>query len=154
MVFKIGSKLQSFVLLAFRVTWGWELLEAGHSHLTTVPAMVERFKGWGVPFPTVNVYISGSTEMIGGVLLILGLATRFISVPLIFNFIVAYATASKATFTQLFGGPNHLEAYDKFIDDSAFPMLILALTMFAFGPGKFAIDHLFKQHFLPRPSKD
>jgi putative oxidoreductase len=151
---RVGSKLQSFVLLALRVTWSWELLESGYGHLTHIEKTVQAFKGWGVPLPAVNVYISGSTELIGGVLLILGLATRFISIPLIFNFIVAYATASKATFTQLFHGPNPLEAYDKFIDDSAFPMLILALTMFAFGPGKFAIDHLIKRHFSARPSKD
>ena len=149
-----GSKLQSFVLLALRLTWGWELLESGYGHLTHIEKTVEAFKGWGIPLPTVNVYISGTTEMLGGALLILGLATRFIAIPLIFNFIVAYATASKATFVQLFHGPNHLEAYDKFIDDSAFPMLILALTMFAFGPGKFAIDHLIKRRFSPRSPKD
>jgi putative oxidoreductase len=150
----IGIKLQSFVLLILRVTWGWELLEAGHGHLTHIEKTVEAFKGWGIPFPTLNVYISGTTEMIGGSLLILGLATRFISVPLIFNFIVAYATASRATFRQLFHGPNNFEAYNKFIDDSAFPMLILALIMLAFGPGKFAVDHLIKRHFTARGSKD
>ena len=148
-----GSKLQPFVLLALRVTWGWELLESGYGHLTHVQKTVEAFQSWGVPLPTLNVYISGSTEMIGGALLILGLATRFIALPLVFNFLVAYATASRSTLTQLFFGPNHLEAYDKFIDDSAFPMLILALTMLAFGPGKFALDHLLL-HYRSRATTD
>ena len=148
-----GSKLQSFVLLALRVTWGWELLESGYGHLTHVQKTVEAFQSWGVPLPTLNVYISGSTEMIGGALLILGLATRFIALPLVFNFLVAYATASRSTLTQLFFGPNRLEAYDKFIDDSAFPMLILSLAMLAFGPGKFALDHLLVR-FRPRAITD
>jgi len=145
-----GSKLQPFVLLSLRVTWGWELLESGYGHLTHVQKTIEAFRSWGVPFPSLNVYVSGTTEMIGGALLILGLATRFIALPLVFNFLVAYATASRATLNQLFFGPGHLEAYDKFIDDSAFPMLILSLTMLAFGPGKFALDHLVSRHFTRR----
>ena len=149
---RVGSKLQPFVLLALRVTWGWELLESGYGHLTHIQITVEHFRSWGVPFPGLNVYVSGTTEMIGGALLILGLATRFIAVPLIFNFLVAYATASRATLTQLFFGPNHLEAYDKFIDDSAFPMLILSLIMLAFGPGKFALDHLVSRLFTRTPT--
>ena len=60
---KTGSHLQSFVLLALRITWGWELLESGYGHLTHVQKTVEAFKGWGVPLPTVNVYISGTREL-------------------------------------------------------------------------------------------
>jgi putative oxidoreductase len=149
----IGSHLQSFVLLALRLTWGWQLLESGYGHLTHVQKTVEAFKGWGVPLPQVNVYISGGTELVGGALLILGLATRLISLPLIFNFIIAYVTASRATLTQLISGPERLDGYDKFINDSAFPMLILALAMLAFGPGKISIDCLLKLIWRRRSGK-
>lgn len=134
--------LQSAVLLMLRVTWGWQLLESGYGHLTHVQKTVEAFRGWGVPLPEVNVYISGSTELIGGSLLVIGLAARLISVPLIFNFLVAYLTASRGTLKQLFVGPGRLDGYDAFINDSAFPMLILALIMLAFGPGRASVDHL------------
>jgi len=145
-----GSKLQSLVLLSLRITWGWQLLQAGYGHLTHVEKTVEAFKGWGVPFPLANVYISGSTETIGGALLVLGLATRVIAIPLVFNFLVAYATASRATLVQLVTGPGRLDAYDNFINDSAFPMLILALTMIAFGPGRVSLDHLLKRFLRAR----
>ena len=134
--------LQSAVLLMLRVTWGWQLLESGYGHLTHVQKTVEAFRGWGVPLPEVNVYISGSTELIGGFLLVIGLVARLISVPLIFNFLVAYLTASRETLKQLFVGPSRLDGYDAFINDSAFPMLMLALTMLAFGPGRASVDHL------------
>jgi putative oxidoreductase len=139
---RAGSHVQSFVLLLLRITWGWQLLESGYGHLTHIQKTVDAFRGWGVPFPQVSVYVSGCTELIGGALLLLGLATRFISVPLIFNFIVAYATASRAEFVQIVKGPAHLEGYDAFINDAAFPMLMLALTMLAFGAGRISIDHL------------
>jgi len=146
----VGARFQSLVLLALRITWGWQLLNAGYGHLTHVEKTVEAFKGWGIPFPLANVYISGATEMIGGSLLVLGLAARLIAIPLVFNFLVAYATASRATIVQLITGQGgtRLDAYDSFINDSAFPMLILALTVFAFGPGTISLDHLIRR-FLP-----
>jgi putative oxidoreductase len=141
--------LQSAVLLALRLTWGWQLAESGYAHLTHIQQTVDAFKSWGVPFPQLNVYISGSTELFGGTLLILGLAARLISIPLVFNFIVAYATASKDTFRELLHGMLQ-KGYDDFINDAAFPMLMLALIMIAFGPGKASIDYLLRRKFFDR----
>jgi putative oxidoreductase len=144
-----GSNLQSTVLLALRLTWGWQLAESGWSHLHDVDTMVKRFIGWHIPFPTANVYLSGSMELIGGTLLIVGLGTRLISLPLVFNFIVAYATASKDTFRELLHGMLRT-GYDDFINDAAFPMLMLALIMLAFGPGKASMDYLLQRTLFHR----
>ena len=70
------------------------------------------------------------------------LGARFISVPLLFNFIVAYLTASRAAVKQVFTGPNHLEGYDAVINDAAFTMIVLSLAMLAFGAGRFSLDYL------------
>ena len=78
-----------------------------------------------------------------------GLATRLIALPLVFNFIVAFLTASRSTVVQLFAGPQRSDAYDAFINDSAFPMLILALAMLAFGPGKASLDQILRSKLLP-----
>jgi putative oxidoreductase len=138
----LTSYLQSFVLLFLRLTIAWQLAESGYGHLTHVQETAQHFREWGVPLPTANVYISGTTELVGGILLILGLGARLISVPLLFNFIVAYATASRANVVQLFAGPKRLEAYDAVINDAAFTMIVLSLTMLAFGAGKFSLDSL------------
>lgn len=45
--------------------------------------------GLGLPFPTLLAYLASYTEAIGAVLLALGLATRWISVPLIVTMLVA-----------------------------------------------------------------
>ena len=136
----IAAYLQSAVLLILRITWGWQLLESGYGHLTHVQKTVDAFRSWGVPSPQTSVYISGTTELVGGILLVIGLAARLISVPLVFNFLVAYATASRDTFKQIVVSPR--DGYDAFINDSAFPMLMLALIVLAFGPGWISIDHL------------
>jgi putative oxidoreductase len=127
----------SAVLLIIRLAWGWELLESGYGHITHIAATVDAFKGWGVPFPELSVHISATTELIGGALIMLGLGARFISIPLIFNFLVAYATASRDEFRNLFKqDPSHI------VDDSAFPFLITSLLMLAFGAGRFSLDYL------------
>ena len=146
-----ANHLQSAVLLGLRLTWGWQLVESGYGHLTHVQRTVEAFKGWGVPLPELNVYISGGTELAGGALLVLGLATRLISMSLVFNFLVAYATASRDTLKQIFFGPDRLDGYDKFINDSAFTMLVLALVMLAFGAGKASLDYLLRRKLSSCP---
>ena len=45
--------------------------------------------GLGLPFPTLLAYLAAYTEAIGALLLLLGLATRWISIPLIATMLVA-----------------------------------------------------------------
>jgi uncharacterized membrane protein YphA (DoxX/SURF4 family) len=48
--------------------------------------------GLGLPFPTLMAYMAWGTEYFGAILLTLGLATRWISIPLMFTMIVAAVT--------------------------------------------------------------
>ncbi len=48
--------------------------------------------GLGLPFPTLMAYMAWGTEYFGAILLALGLATRWISIPLMFTMIVAVVT--------------------------------------------------------------
>jgi putative oxidoreductase len=45
--------------------------------------------GLGLPFPALMAYLAAYTEVIGAVLLALGLATRWISIPLVVTMLVA-----------------------------------------------------------------
>jgi uncharacterized membrane protein YphA (DoxX/SURF4 family) len=45
--------------------------------------------GLGLPFPTLLAYMAAYTEVIGALLLLVGLATRWISIPLIVTMLVA-----------------------------------------------------------------
>lgn len=148
-----GSHLQSIVLLIFRLAWGWELLESGYGHLTHIQKTVSFFTQLGIPHPLANTYISGTTELVGGALLTVGLLSRLISIPLIFNFCIAYLTASHDEVVHFFR-----QDPSNFIDDAAFPFLITSLLILAFGPGKISLDWLLARFFLrgkgsPSPSR-
>lgn len=53
---------------------------------------VQWFESLGIPFPFFNAFLAGWTEVLGAVFLLLGLATRWISIPLIGTMIVAIAS--------------------------------------------------------------
>ena len=136
-----ASSLKSPFLLGVRLYWGWQMFVAGSAHLSDVPAMVERFQEWGIPFPTLNVYLSGLTEIVCGLLLLVGFASRLITIPLIVNFCVAYLTASREVLLNVFNDP------DAFVSDAAFLFLLASLVVFIFGPGVWSVDTLLKKFF-------
>jgi putative oxidoreductase len=138
---KIGTCLQCPVLLLVRLAWGFQLAESGWGHLTNVGKTADFFTSLHIPFPVANVYLSGTTEFVGGILLMVGLFSRIISIPLFFNFCVAYLTASHAAIKELI----HFQSPDDFINDSAFPFLVTSLLILAFGPGKISLDYLFEK---------
>lgn len=45
--------------------------------------------GLGLPFPEVMVFLAASAELVGGALLLVGLATRIVAIPLIATMLVA-----------------------------------------------------------------
>lgn len=135
--------LQSIVLLVVRLTWGYQLAESGWGHLTHVQRTSDYFASLHVPHPAVAVYLSGGTELVGGLLLIVGLFARIVSIPVLFNFCVAYATASWPDLVKSWHEKGAGDTYDAFINDSAFPFLILALLILAFGPGRISLDAVF-----------
>lgn len=69
---------------------------AGTQKLGSIENTIEWFGnadwGLGLPFPALMAYLAAYTEAVGALLLLLGLATRWISVPLIVTMLVAIFT--------------------------------------------------------------
>src|SRR5215831_11598569 len=75
--------------LLVRLYVGYFFFETGLGKVRNLAAMTERFTEWGIPAPAFNAALSGFTELIGGGLIVLGLLTRLVSIPLIINMAVA-----------------------------------------------------------------
>jgi putative oxidoreductase len=130
------NSLQSPSLFAIRVYWGWLFLQSGIGKFGHIDKVVAFFTGLGIPEPTLNAYFNASLETVGGILLILGLASRLISVPLLINMIVAYVTADREALTSFFSESG------KFFGADPFPFLLVSLLVLIFGPGKWSVDTL------------
>lgn len=61
---------------------------------------VGRFSKIGIPLPSVMAPFVGCVEVVGGALLVLGLATRLVAIPLLFSMLVAITTTKLATFVK------------------------------------------------------
>lgn len=135
---KIQPAAQSTVLLLIRVSMGWGFFLTGKGKLINLERTTRFFDSLELPLPKFQAILAGSTEMIGGLLLIAGLGTRLISVPLAFTMVVAYLTAHRdEAFASL----------SDFTDQAPFPFLMAALVTLAFGAGKFSVDRLLQPWF-------
>jgi putative oxidoreductase len=133
-----GGWLQPLLLLGIRLYWGWHFAETGWGKLNNLDKVTAYFgNDLHLPMPRLNAIMAGSTECFGGTLLLLGLGSRFISIPLIFTMGVAYATAEKDALHAIFSDP------DKFVTADPFLFLLAAVIVFAFGPGPLSLDRWF-----------
>lgn len=117
-----------------RLYWGWQFFGAGKAKLADIDTFAGYFANWGIPMPKLNVILAGSTECVGGLLLLLGLGSRIATVPLIFTMIVAYLTAESDKVKQIFDKP------DAFVTAAPFLFLLTAVIVLLFGPGVFSLD--------------
>ena len=72
-------------------------------------------------------------------LLIIGLASRPLSLLIVISMTVAYLAADFEAISSIFSDP------DKFVKADPFPFLFTALIILVFGPGLLSIDVLLKQ---------
>lgn len=141
---RAGTFLQSFLLLAMRLFWGWQFSSAGRDKLLNISPIIEYFQSLGIPFPTINAYTAASIECFGGLCLLFGFASRLAAIPLMIVMIVAMVTAHHDAFINVFNNPQGL------IQQTPFTFFLTALIIFAFGPGTFSLDALVKRLFFKK----
>jgi putative oxidoreductase len=139
-----ASSLQSPFLLAVRLYWGWQFIQTGIGHLTHLEKVTEYFGSLGIPMPGLMAPMISALELGGGVLLVLGLASRLIALLLTGNMIVAFITGDREALLSVFSDP------DKFYAAAPYTFLIASMLILIFGPGKFCVDTLLERRFRPK----
>lgn len=89
-----GSRQLDFIApLLLRLFLAPVFISAGLNKLLAFDSTVEWFGnadwGLGLPLPWLMAFLAVATELLGGVFLLLGLATRYIAVPLMVTMLVA-----------------------------------------------------------------
>jgi uncharacterized membrane protein YphA (DoxX/SURF4 family) len=80
--------------LALRIYLAPIFILAGWGKLKDLDSTAYYFGEYlGMPFPDLMAFLAGSTEFFGGIAILVGIATRWISVPLMVTMIVAAVTA-------------------------------------------------------------
>ena len=118
--------------LVARLSFGYFWLETGIAKVQNLDGFTQRFMGWGVPFPAFSAGLSAWTELIGGALIMLGLFTRLISIPMIINMIVAIVLVVSANF----------QGIDEFVEADETVYILIFFWLLMAGPGKASLDTL------------
>jgi putative oxidoreductase len=132
---RVFDHLGSPLLFALRLYVGWQFFTGGKEKLETLDRFTLFLEHLGIAAPQLNAPFVASLECIGGLLLMVGLASRLIAIPLSIDMIVAYLTADHEAVMNAFKEP------DMFIAATPFIFLLVSLLVLAFGPGYFSIDH-------------
>lgn len=125
-------KFQSIPLLLFRLVLAYGFFVPAKMKWGNIDGIAEWFGSMNIPLPTINAYMAATTEALGVVLLTLGLATRLISIPLMFVMVVAILTVHLG---------NGFEAGDNGFEIPLYYLLML-LTLVISGPGKYSVDSI------------
>lgn len=130
------SALQSPMLLAVRLYWGFQFAQTGWGKLHHLAKITDFFASLNIPFPAFNAHFVSGLEFVGGILLMLGLASRFVALLLAGNMFVAYWTADHEALTSIFSDPG------KFYVADPYTFLFASIMILIFGAGFFAADTL------------
>jgi putative oxidoreductase len=136
---RAASSLQSPFLLLVRLYWGWQFAQSGWGRLHHISQATEFFATLHIPFPGANVVFVSSLEFVGGILLVLGLGSRLISLLLACDMIVAYFTGDPEALHSIFSDPG------KFYNADPYTFLFASMMILIFGPGRFALDWLLRR---------
>jgi putative oxidoreductase len=89
----VASRLTWLAPLLARVTVGWVFATTGWGKLNNLQKVIDYFSDLGIPYPQIQASFASANEFVCGVLVLLGLATRVASIPLIVVMLVAIRTA-------------------------------------------------------------
>jgi len=137
-----AARLDSPFLLFVRLYWGWQFMQTGWGKLHNLSHVREFFVSLGIPGASLMAPTIASLEFLGGILLIIGLASRLTGFMLACNMLVAYVTADREALWSFFKDPG------KFYIADPFTFLFASLIVFVFGAGFFSLDY-----FLTHRSK-
>jgi putative oxidoreductase len=137
------SKLDFVPPLVARITLGVLFTSTGWGKVHSLAKVTAFFTELGIPLPGLQAHVVSFVELIGGVLLVIGLASRFAAVPLMVSMLVAILTAQRE---QVHGLPDLFGLVE-------WTYLVLLLWVAIAGPGKVSLDQLlFARKRGPRPA--
>lgn len=127
--------IRDIPLILIRVVLAYGFWFPGMKKFENFESIVSWFSSLGIPFPTINAFLATATELVGAILLLLGLFTRLISIPLIIVMIVAIITV------------HLVNGFDASNNGYEIPLyyIIMLLTLVGFGSGKLSLDYIFQK---------
>jgi putative oxidoreductase len=131
----LAATWSDFLLLAARILLGWIFLVSGWAKLGNIAGVTAYFTGLGVTPPAFWAWFGGFTELGLGLLLILGLATRYAALA---TFVWVLAATVIAHRYWTYPAAQQSGQYNNFLKN----LCIMGGAFYAFvaGAGRYSVD--------------
>jgi len=96
-----------------------------------IGGVAQGFGKMGLPFPEVNAYLAASAEFLGGILLLIGLFTRYAAIPIAFTMVVAFLSVHMKGGFFLPSGFEYV-----------FALFAASIALLFHGSGPLALDNV------------
>jgi putative oxidoreductase len=135
-----AAQWQDFVLLLGRLLLGWIFVQSGWRKLMDIPGFVASMPRRGLP--EIMGYIAPPVEFVGGLLLLLGFATRYTALVMLLFIIIASFSSHRywdfADATQR--GQQHTQFWKNV------SMMGGQVLLFVTGAGRWSVDWLLSRN--------
>lgn len=145
-IIRFGSGLQSIFLLYMRLTWGYLILQIGLHKIQNMEQIVQFFADLNIHYPSFHAHLVAYFELICGICLVFGFASRLVAIPLTLIMIAALSLAHSADLAHF----AFLKDPTSLVNQPPYPYLITGILMFVFGPGKISVDGWIKRKLTAR----
>jgi putative oxidoreductase len=144
---RVLGSLESPLLLAIRLYWGFQFMQDGWGKLTHLSRVTDFFTSLNLPAPGATAFFVASVELVGGVLFTAGIASRLVSLVLFVNMTMAYLSVpdDRVNFSHIFSNPSD------FYGATPYTYWFAALLILILGPGRIAVDTLLARLFAAKP---
>ena len=144
---RVLGSLESPLLLAIRLYWGFQFMQDGWGKLTHLSRVTDFFTSLNLPAPGATAFFVASVELVGGILFTAGIASRLVSLVLFVNMTMAYLSVpdDRANFSHIFSNPSD------FYGATPYTYWFAALLILILGPGRIAVDTLLARLFAAKP---
>lgn len=129
------ANLQNLSLLMIRLVLAYGFFNPALMKVKNIDGIISWFASMGMPLPALNAYLATTTEILGVILLSIGLGVRIITIPLMITMVVAIITVHWS---------NGFEAGNNGFEIPLYYILLL-FVLLTFGAGKYSIDALTKK---------
>jgi putative oxidoreductase len=132
---ELAARWGDAIILVSRIFVGWLFLKAGWDKLMNMTGFVGYLTNLGVPSPGFWAWPSMLAELLIGITLILGIATRYAALFTVVYLIIATALAHRY---WEYPAPQQLNQFNHFLKNIA--IMGGALLIFIIGAGRLSLD--------------
>jgi putative oxidoreductase len=134
----LAERLSFLAPALIRLTVGVVFIQSGWGKLHSLDKITEYFASLNIPMPGLNARVASSTEFFGGILLLVGLGTRLVSLPMAFVMVIALLTAKRDEITGLTSLLGVGVEWD---------YLVMFVVIALIGPGALSLDAIVARRF-------